>query len=196
MLDLIRELDRREAWAAAGMLSCAQWLALRCGMGMKTGHERVRVARALGELPVTSEAFHAGRLSWTQVRAITRIATADDEQTYVDIARHATGAQLERLVRGVRRARKIAEDEADPERAAHQMRTRASYDDDGTMVLSMRLPAEQGAVLLAALEQARAELDAHSQQFPRKIPRQRPPDSLPRKTRRARRPASPREWCT
>ncbi len=59
----------------------------------------------------------AGRLSWTQVRAITRVATPADEQTYVELARHATGAQSERLVRGVRRAQKILEDEADPEAA-------------------------------------------------------------------------------
>jgi len=98
-------------------------------------------------------------VSWTQVRAITRVATAADEQTYVELARHASGAQLDRLVRGVRRAQKIVEDEADPQAAAYRMRTRVSYDADGTLVLSVRLPAEQGAVLLAALEQARALLD-------------------------------------
>lgn len=159
LVGLIGEFDRREAWSAVGMLSCAHWLSLRLGMGLKAAHERVRVSRALPFLPVTAEAFAGGRLSWTQVRAITRVAAAEDEQTYVDLARHATGAQIERLVRGVRRARRFVEDEADPRAAAHRMRTRISYDADGTLVLTVRMPAEQGAVMLAAVEQARAVLD-------------------------------------
>jgi hypothetical protein len=159
LLTLIGEFDRREAWAGAGLLSCAHWLSWQLGMGLKAAHERVRVARALTDLPVTAAAFTAGRLSWTQVRAITRVATPADEDTYVEVARHASGAQLERLARGVRRAQRIAEDEADPQAAAHRMRTRISYDSDGTFVLTVRLPTDDGAVLLTALEQARADLD-------------------------------------
>jgi len=159
LLELVAEFDRREAWVEVGILSCAHWLSWRLGMGMKAANERVRVARALTVLPATSVAFLAGGLSWTQVRAITRVATPADEGTYVEVARHATGAQLERLVRGVRRAQKIAEDEADPELAAYRRRARICYDTDGTLVLTVRLPAEQGAVMLAAIEQARAEID-------------------------------------
>jgi hypothetical protein len=159
LVALIGEFDRREAWAAPGLLSCGHWLSWRLGMGLKAAHERVRVARALRLLPVTAEAFGGGRLSWTQVRAITRVASAADEATYVELARHATGAQIERLARGVRRAQRIAEDEADPEAAAHRMRARVTYDADGTLVLSVRLPADRGAILLAALEQARSDID-------------------------------------
>lgn len=241
LLTLIAEFDRREAWGGPGLLSCAHWLSWKLGMGLKAAHERVRVARALDELPLIAEAYAAGQLSWTQVRALTRVThasplgparspgarmTADasvstdgpeptdgreptdglamaepypadasaaatapcaldgaetvadkpteppadiepfpqarpalDEQAWIDLARHASGAQLERLVRGVRRARKIAADEADPESAAQRMRTRISYDEDGTLVLTCRLAAEDGPVLLAALEQARADLD-------------------------------------
>ncbi len=159
LLELIAEFDRREAWAGVGILSCAHWLSWQLGMGMKAAHERVRVARALTDLPITRAAFQAGSLSWSQVRAITRVAVPADEQTYVGLAAHATGAQLERLVRGVRRAQKIREDESDPERAAHKRRARVSYDSDGDLVLTVRFPAEEGAVLLAAIEAARAELD-------------------------------------
>ena len=172
LLALIAEFDRRVAWAEVGVLSCAHWLSWRLGLGLKAAHERVRVARALSDLPETAAAFLAGRLSWTQVRAITRVATSADEGTYVGLARHATGAQLERLVRGVRRARKVDEDEADPEQAAHRMRTRVSYDDDGSLVVTMRLPAEQGAIVLAALEQARTDVDRRRQQV--ENPQRRP----------------------
>ncbi|MDQ6875694.1 MAG: DUF222 domain-containing protein [Actinomycetota bacterium] len=172
LLELIAEFDRREAWAGVGVLSCAHWLSWRLGMGLKAAHERVRVARALTGLPATKATFMAGGLSWTQVRAVTRVATPSDEQTYVELARHATGAQLERLVRGVRRAQKIVEDEADPELAAHRMRARLHYDVDGSLVLSMRLPAEQGAVFLAAVEQARAELDRQAESSAEDVPPQ------------------------
>ena len=76
-------------------------------MGPNAAGERVRVARALRQLPATSAAFAAGELSFTQVRAISRVATADDEQNFIGMARHATGGQLERLVGGLRRARTL-----------------------------------------------------------------------------------------
>ena len=163
LIDLVAELDRRGSWFGPGLLSTAHWLSWRLGMGLKAAHERVRVARALPTLPLTNDAFHAGRLSWTQVRAVTRVASADDEATYLECARHASGAQLEKLVRSVRRARKPSEDAADPERAAWLMRTRLSYDDDGTLVVTIRMPAERGAVVIAALESAMAELDLERQ---------------------------------
>lgn len=128
----------------------------------QAAHERVRVARALPTLPLTNDAFHAGRLSWTQVRAVTRVASPDDEATYLECARHASGAQSEKLVRGVRRARALSDDTADPERAAWLMRTRLSYDDDGTLVVTIRMPAARGAVFSAALDEAMADLDRES----------------------------------
>ncbi len=142
------------------MLSCAHWLSWRLGMGLTAAHERVRVARAPQGLPLLVEAFGAGQLSWTQVRAVTRVATGADEASWVELARSATGAQLERLVRGVRLAQRIEEDATDPEQAACRNQARISYDEDGTLVISVRLPAEQGAVVLAAVEQARAVGDA------------------------------------
>ena len=104
-------------------------------------------------------AFHAGRVSWSQVRAVTRVATAENEADLLHVARHSTAAQLERVVRGLRRVARFAEDAADPREAAYRMRARTWYDADGDLVLSVRMAAEHGAVLLAALEQARAELD-------------------------------------
>jgi len=100
LLTLIGEFDRCEAWSGPGLLSCAHWLSWRLGMGLTAAHERVRVARAPQGLPLLVEAFGAGQLSWTQVRAVTRVATGADEASWVELARSATGAQLESLVRG------------------------------------------------------------------------------------------------
>ncbi|HVB26293.1 MAG TPA: HNH endonuclease signature motif containing protein, partial [Mycobacteriales bacterium] len=62
--------------------------------------------------------------------------------------------------RGVRRARRLSTDAADPVQAEWRMRTSVRYDEDGTLVLTTRLPAERGALVLAALEAARAQIDA------------------------------------
>jgi hypothetical protein len=156
----IAEFDRREAWGGPGLLSCAHWLSWRIGLSPGAAREKARVARALDELPLVQRAFSEGRVSYSQARAITRVATPDDQQRWVDLARCTTAGQLEKLVRGVRRVRKLAEDEADPELASWRMRARKRYDEDGNAVYTIVLPAEQAPVLDAALEAMRSELDA------------------------------------
>lgn len=181
LLTLIAELDRREAWAGAGMLSCAHWLSWRAGLGLGAARERVRVARVLPDRPDVQAAFHAGRMTWSQVRAVTRVAEPDDGIDWVELAEHSSAAQLERLTRGIRRAQRLEEDAADPEAAQHRMRTRTRYDDDGTMVITIRASAEDGAVILAGLEAQRAALDkaAASADVPAGTPPPPPGDPAP-----------------
>ena len=166
LMAYIGEFDERRAWAVYGILSCAHWLSWRLGMGQNAAGERVRVARALRQLPETSAAFAAGQLSFTQVRAISRVATAEDEQSYIGMARHATGGQLERLVSGVRRARKLlqrrkAAEAGEPK--VERIRVFTRYDDDGELCITIRAGAADGAILLAAVEAARSDLDATSE---------------------------------
>ena len=78
-LVLIREFDRRSAWGDWGVCSMAHWLGWRCGIGIVAAREHVRVANALGELPETSTWFADGRISYSKVRALTRVATAGTE---------------------------------------------------------------------------------------------------------------------
>ena len=70
LLALIAELDRREVWAAQGALSCAHWLSWACGIDTHTAREKVRVARALTELPLLSEALAKGEFGYSKVRAL------------------------------------------------------------------------------------------------------------------------------
>ena len=76
-LRLVAEFDRREGWHAIGVLSCAHWLAWQCGMSPGTAREHVRVARRLTALPRITAAFAEGRLSYSKVRALTRIVEPD-----------------------------------------------------------------------------------------------------------------------
>ena len=71
----IRRFDELGGWAWQGATSCAAWLSWRLGLGVGAAGEKVRVARALGELPRIDAAFAAGELSYCKVRAMTRVAT-------------------------------------------------------------------------------------------------------------------------
>jgi hypothetical protein len=153
---LIGEFDRRRLWAEGGFCSCAHFLNWRVGTSLGAAREQVRVGRGLAELSFVRAAFASGELSYSKVRAITRVATPELEESLVELARHATASQLEQIVREYRRA--------DPEEqnlasARHETRYLRTYtDDDGMVVISARLSPEDGAVVLAAIEAARASL--------------------------------------
>lgn len=164
LLTLIGEYDDRGAWSGPGMLSCAHWLSWKLGMGPVAARERVRVARLLRELPLTSAAFSEGRLSWTQVRALTRCATAETEEVLLAVARSCTGAQIEKVARGLARTAAAAMDAVDPVAAEQRLRSRFRYDDDGTMVVTLRVPAGAAPVVRAGLDRVLAELQAERDQ--------------------------------
>jgi hypothetical protein len=159
LLTWIAEFDRRDGWSGPGLLSCAHWLSWRIGLSPGAAREQVRVARRLEELPEVAAAFRDGTASYSQVRAITRVASVDDGIDWVELARHASGAQIEKIARGVRRAQAIEEAELDPERAAWRLRTRKRYDDDGNLVITIYAPAEYAPVIEAGLEATRARID-------------------------------------
>jgi hypothetical protein len=153
LLALVGELDAREAWAGHGVRSCVHWLSWKIGWTPTTARERVRVARALRELPLTAEALGAGRVSYAQVRALTRFVTAVDEDVWLDLARHSTAAQLEKAARGAARAKAL---EQAPDERAVKPATSLRWDDNGDLVLTLRFPAHEGVAVLAALEQVQA----------------------------------------
>ena len=155
-LGLVAEFDRRGGWSEWGCRSCAHWLSWRCGIGPVAAREHVRVAQRLEELPLIRGAFAEGRLSYSQVRALTRVERVVAEEELLALARHATAAQLERLVRAYRGvvARAQVAAGGGPDRYVTW-----DHADDGSLLLRARLPAEEGAVVLAALQAAVERLD-------------------------------------
>src|ERR1700694_2277463 len=73
---MIGEFDRRDGAGSWGCASTASWLNWRCGLALGAARERVRVGRRLAELPAITAAFSTGVLSYSKVRALTRVATA------------------------------------------------------------------------------------------------------------------------
>jgi hypothetical protein len=156
-LSLIAEFDRREAWAEWGVKSCAHWLNWKCGLDLGAAREKLRVAHALEQLPRIAAAMATGSLSYSKVRAMTRVADTATEEYFLNVALHGTAHQVEKLVRAFRRATESQE----LSREAQQQANRALswfHDDDGSLVIKARLPAEAGEVFLKALEAAEAAL--------------------------------------
>ncbi len=143
---------RRRAWEAWECHDMAGWLSWKCAVSPVTAREQVRVARCLRCLPGLAERFGSGRLSYSQVRAITRAATPESVEVLAGMAESCTAAQLEAITRAWRRSRQAAQDAAGRRQAGRLLRYH--YDDDGNLVGSFRLPAEAGAVLEAAIRQA------------------------------------------
>ena len=152
-LMLVAEYDRRTGWSDGDTQSCAHWLNWKCGIAMGAAREKVRVARALENLPKISAAMASGALSYSKVREITRIACAATEDHLLMIAEHGTASHVERLVRAFRRCQEAEE----LSREARQQQNRGvmwRFDDDGSVVLTCRLPAETGAQMLKAIDVA------------------------------------------
>ncbi len=170
-LMLIAEFDRRTGWSDGATQSCAHWLNWKCGIAMGAAREKVRVARALENLPKVSAAMASGKLSYSKVREITRVASAATEDTLLMIAEHGTAAHVEKLVRAFRRC----QDAEELSREACQQRNRAvtyRYDDDGSIIITARLPAEAGALVMKALDLVVQELPFLAEDVHAGMPRQ------------------------
>ena len=153
LLSLICEFDQRGQAADFGMRSTAHWLNWQCGISMGAAREKVRTALALDQLPAINAAFHKGELSYSKVRAITRVCTPDKEEQFLDIALCGSAAQVESIVKRYR----AVELNLDAQHAFDQYEARCLdtyWDEEGCLVINGRLTAEQGALFLKAVHVA------------------------------------------
>jgi len=170
LLELIREFDARGGWNN-GFRSCAEWLTWRIGLDPGAARERVRVARALATLPRLSQALTRGELSYSKVRALTRVATPETEERLLAVGRAGTAEHVELVVRGWRRTDRKVEVQETTRR--HRNRWLQAYPSaDGMVVVRGQLEPEVGAVVLKALAAAHEALY-----------RRRHPKDVPAKTR-------------
>jgi hypothetical protein len=165
LLTLLAQFDRLRGWEPGGHRSCAHWLSFRAGLDLGTAREHVRVARALEELPETGAAMARGQLSFSQVRALTRVATAETESDLLPLAEGCTTAQLERIVRSWKKG--CREDEAEWERERHRSRSLSVFPaEDGMYALTGRLDPEVGALFMRAIEAAADALYRERREVP------------------------------
>ncbi|MDJ0941638.1 MAG: DUF222 domain-containing protein [Woeseiaceae bacterium] len=152
-LELLREFDEQRYWEDQGFCSCAHWLNFKCGIGFNAARERLRIAHALVKLAKIRAAFAEGTVSFSKVRAMTRIANIENEDLLLSIAYHGTAYHVERFVSQYRRVEKLQQ----PGYAQDLYERREltyRYDEDGCMVIKAKLPAEDGELVIRALERA------------------------------------------
>jgi hypothetical protein len=153
-LALVAEFDRSKAYERHGLVGTAQWLNWQCGIGPVAAREKVRVARALETLPQIAASFARGEISYSKVRAMTRVASPANEDVLLNVALHGTAAHVEKLVRKYAWTQR-----RDAARTAHGQQVSRYlscffYDDAGMLVIQGRLPPEVGALVRTALDAA------------------------------------------
>lgn len=147
-LALVGEYDHRSLFERWECVTMVTWLSWHCGIDEVTAREHVRVARRLRELPLVRAAFASGKLSYSKVRALTRMAMPATEADLVEVAQFLTASQLTRLRRGYELAVRHLDPVDQHERRGFEM----ARDDDGTWVGRFRLAGDTGAAVKAALD--------------------------------------------
>ncbi len=151
-LQLVAEFDRRGLYEKWECRTCAQWLMWQCSLDIRSAHDKVRVARAIETLPVISAAFAAGELSYSKVRAITRVATSLDEADWVNIAQSVPTTGVERIVAATRRAVQLNTGTEESRQARRGVTSR--FEEDGMVTTTVRLTVDEHALLANALQTA------------------------------------------
>src|SRR5438874_9060258 len=142
---LVGEFDRRKGYERWECRSSAFWLNWHCGISVRTAREQVRVGRSLLDYPRIAQALCSGQLSYSKVRAITRVVTPETEATLIDLASAVPASQIERVVAGRKRVDVLEN------AASHKARHLDTYsDEDGSEVGMYRLDPEEGALIRAA----------------------------------------------
>jgi len=151
MLVLVRELDDRFGWKQWGFKTCAEWLAYRTGICLSAAREQVRTAHALRSLPAISAAFAEGRLTYTKVRALTRVAERSQEDLLLAYALDTTAENVEERCRQIRNV--------SPESRHHAQRMWANrsltmWRDEkrGVMRVTVEVPIVEGELIARAID--------------------------------------------
>ena len=151
-VELAAECERRLPVGGDGV-TFAGWLAWRCSLSPRQAREHARIGARLAELPRIREAFARGQLSYAKVSVLTRIAESESEARLVELAEALTASQLERAAGAYRR---LTREEA----AEQQEREFLNYHwtEKGALSLRAQLAAEDGALVLRALDAGRDAL--------------------------------------
>ena len=156
--------DRLAGWQADGHLSCVGWLVQHCGMAHSTAKEKLRVALELARRPVLAAAYAAGALSYSKLRAVSRIDDGDDDldRALVEAAATNTAADLEGVVRHWKLLRD-QDGEGPPVDRWAKRGVRRGHTWDGMATAEVVLPVEDRERVLAIL-------DAHAERQRRRRP--------------------------
>jgi hypothetical protein len=104
----------------AGYASLREYAERLIGLSGRQTEERLRVGRALSELPLLDGALASGKLRWSAVRELTRVATPQTEAAWIAWARKRRAHQIEKGV-AARRPGDGPSDRADHSLVKHRL---------------------------------------------------------------------------
>ena len=173
LVDLTAEALAGDLWVQWGIHSPAHWLAWKAGLTPVHARQVVEVAKRVGELPALARAVREGELSLDQAAVVARGCPVGFDQAVVGVAVNATVAQITKIMRGYTFTEpepapdpdpdpdpeSVSESNPEPEPVGEERRGFGFWwDDDGIFHCSGVLPADEGAIVEAALVAAREEL--------------------------------------
>ena len=160
MLVLVREFDDRMGWQKWSTRNCAEWLAWRCDLSLSAAREKVRTAHALREMPAIAAAFAEGRLSYSKVRALTRVVEYHDEETLLAYALRVSAEQVEERCREIRNASPERSGAAAWRAWEHRSLIVSRDPARGMLKITVEMPIEDGEVVVNAVERVADAGDA------------------------------------
>ena len=152
-LVLVREFDERAGWLEWKLANCSEWLAWRCEISLSAAREKVRVAHALLRLPNIAQAFAEGRLSYTKVRALTRVAHLREEGELLRFALRHTAMQVEERCRELK-CGTIASTAAANRVHERRYLSLRRHPERGTVTVTLEVSLADGELLEKALDVA------------------------------------------
>lgn len=152
-IELLLRFDELEGWRTSGSKSCAAWMNSNLNIDHRTAWERLRVGRKLKELPLIKAGFQDGRLSWSKVRLLTRVANSENEKMLVSVSVDATVSDVQRVCEEYRWNEESPDDDC---RLAEAQLARRSFrwrkQPDGCIQIILVLPPDKAQNYLHAIE--------------------------------------------
>jgi hypothetical protein len=161
LLELLVRFDKQQAWKSSGASHCAAWMNAEIGISTQLSWEYLRVGRQLQSLPTLLALFRVGKLSWSKVRLITRVANDDNEKTLCHAALDASVSEVKRLCEAYRWSNDDAKDgHAENTRAMQQWDSRSltwREASNGSTQIQLVLPPELAQAFLNSIEHSLSE---------------------------------------
>ncbi len=149
LVTLAAEFADSPEWILTGSPTAAHWLAIVADVEPCTAREWIRIGRLLQTLPTIADAFRNREISYSKVRALTRLATPENEHELLTIAMATTAADLGRALAAWFNANSEPEDVEAYHRRQRSVKWRT--EPDGMVLVSLRLPPMIAALLISFL---------------------------------------------
>ena len=111
---LLPDAEKRRVWEPLGHSHLLDYLERELGLTPRAALERLRMAKELVVLPQLAEEFADGRRHYSVVRELTRVATPETEEEWLDRSRGKSPKQVEEMVSGHKRGDR-PDDPTDPD---------------------------------------------------------------------------------